>query len=397
MNRVLLALVMMAATACVADDTSEASFAVADSAGVEVVTTTRSAWSGSDSPWRLTLEMEIGELEGSEPYLFGDPASAVRLNDGRIAVADAQSADIRFFDMNGNFLYRAGRRGQGPGEFTSFSWLARCGDGLLAYDWQQRRATPISLGGEAGDPFPVPTPEEGRPVYRSRCLPDGSFLAVGWGEQPRLPAGQEYLFHKQTAELWRMFPPGDSTITIGTYISSERLRHPRGSGPHPFSRSVVFAGRGDQLLIGGAERLQIEVRSLDGELLEIYRGPDAELVIDDEFLSSYRRAELSPGDSAMRRWLEAAEYPMPERYPAYTDLLADPLGFVWVERFVAPWELAHRTWGVFDPEGVFLGHLQLPPAFDVTDVTEDHVVGVAHDDLGVPRIRVYRLDRLDAN
>jgi hypothetical protein len=192
-----------------------------------------------------------------------------------------------------------------------------------------------------------------------------------------------------------MFPPGDSTIVIGTYISSERITRATGSGPHPFSRSVVFAGRGDQLLIGGAERLQIEVRSLDGELLEIYRGPDAELVIDEEFLASYRRAELPPGDSVLRDWLEAAEYPMPERYPAYTDLLADPRGYVWVERFVAPWESDQRAWGVFDPDGVFLGRLQVPPGLAVTDVTADHVVGVAHDDLGVPRIRVYRLERLE--
>jgi hypothetical protein len=213
---------------------------------------------------------------------------------------------------------------------------------------------------------------------------------------PPVPAAQEYLFYRQTAELWRMFPPGDSTITIGTYISSERLGYQGGSGPHPFSRSVVFAGRGDQLLIGGAEQLQIEVRSLDGELLEIYRGPDGELVIDEDLLSSYRRAELSPRDSAMRRSLEAAEYPMPERYPAYTDLLADPLGYIWVERFVPPWQ-SDRAWGIFDPNGVFLGHLQAPAGLDITDVTADHVIGVAHAELGVPRIRVYRLDRLDAN
>lgn len=133
-----------------------------------------------------------------------------------------------------------------------------------------------------------------------------------------------------------MFPPGDSTIVIGPYISSERIARATGSGPHPFSRSVVFAGRGDQPLIGGAER-----------------------------------------------------------YPAYTDLLADPRGYVWVERFVAPWESDQRAWGVFDPDGVFLGHLQVPPGLAVTDVTADHVVGVAHDDLGVPRIRVYRLERLE--
>lgn len=312
-----------------------------------------------------------------------------------MAVADAQSADVRFFDGNGDFLRRVGTRGEGPGEFESFSWLARCGDGLVAYDWQQRRATPISLAGGPGDPFPVETPEEGRPPYGVRCLPDGSFLAVGWGELRRVPEGEEYLFYRQVADVWRLFPPGDSTITIGAYISSERLAHARGSGPHPFSRSVVFTGNEDQLFIGGAERLQIEVRSLDGELLRIYRGPDADLVIDDDFVSTYRGAELAPRDSTTRRGIADAEYPMPETYPAYTDVRVDPLGFVWVERFLLPWQ-SDRRWGVFDPHGVFLGHLGVPDQLEVTDVGADHIVGVARDELGVPRIRVYRLERADA-
>lgn len=117
-------------------------------------------------------------------------------------------------------------------------------------------------------------------------------------------------------------------------------------------------------------------------------------MIEEEFLASYRRAEMAPYDSVVRGRLEAAAYPMPERYPAYTDLLADPLGYVWVERFMAPWESGQRAWGVFDPDGVFLGHLQVPPDVEIADVTADHVVGVAHDERGVPLIRVYSLDRL---
>ena len=396
--RQTLAWCLMIITAACASDTPSASFAVSDSAGVEVVATSVPSWGRDGSPWRLSLDVEIGEVEGAEPYLFGDPAGAVWLPDGGVAVADAQSKDIRFFDPDGKFLRRAGRKGQGPGEFESFSWIRRCGDSLLAYDWVQRRATPISLSGDVGFPFRVTTPETGRPPYRLRCLPDGSFLAVGWGDAPPVPPGEEYLYFSQEAELWRLFPPADSSITIGEYISSERLAHVNrqsgggGSGPHPFSRSVVFDGDEDHIFIGGAERLQVEVRSLNGQLLKLYRGPDADLLVSDSLIAEYEHAELTPRDSAMRRQLAAADYPMPERYPAYTEILIDPLGYVWVERFALPWD-TERRWGVFDPSGVFLGHLSMPLDFRATDVTATHVVGIAHDELGVARVRVYRLDR----
>ncbi len=394
-RRLLIPVALMAA-ACSPDGPPEPSFAVSDSAGVEVVTTARPPWDDSGTPWRLSLEVEIGELDGAEPYLFGDPVGAVRLDDGRIAVADAQSADIRFFSGSGEFLRRFGRRGEGPGEFASFSWLARCGAGLLTYDWQQRRVTKLSPDGTVGDTFPLTTPEAGSPPYRARCLPDGSILAVGWGELQRPPPGQEFHFHRQTAELWRLFLPGDSTITLGTYISSERLAYRTGSGPHPFSRSVAFAGTDDRLYIGGAERLQVEVRTPEGSLMKLYRGPDADLVIDDAFVSFYRGTELSSADSSRRALVEAAEYVMPDRYPAYVELLADPLGYVWVERFTLPWDPGRR-WGIFDPDGLFLGHLDVPADFQVTEVSEHHLVGIARDELGVGRVRVYRLDRSEPN
>ena len=237
-------------------------------------------------------------------------------------------------------------------------------------------------------------------LARSSLSPFSPCLAVGWGEQPQIPDGEDYLFFAQTADLWRFFSDSDSIITIGTYISSERLAHINrttgggGSFPHPFGRSVVFGGNGTRILIGGAERLQIEVRSLEGELIRILRGPDSELLIDDRLLSAYRDATLIRVDSLTREDLADAGYPMPERYPAYSELLADALGFVWVERFVLPWE-EERRWGIFSPEGSFLGHVRVPAGLQVTDVTSDHVVGIIRDELDVPRIQVYRLNRTD--
>jgi hypothetical protein len=377
--------------ACSTDADPPPSFAVADSAGVEVVTTSAPPWDSEGSPWSVVLATEIGELDGAEPYLFGEVAGVALLAGGGFAVADAQSGDIRFFSDAGEFTGRIGRFGDGPGEFQSFGWMAECGGSLVAYDWILRRVTTLSLDGEVVDTRPFETPEPGRPPYNSKCLPDGSLVAVGWGDPPPRPDGEEAWFYAQTADAWRIMPDG-VIDTIGSYISSERIGHPRGSGPHAFSRSVVFAGTDSTLIIGGAERLQVEVRATDGTLTRILRGPDAELVIDDELIARYQAADLVGRDSMLRADLDRADYAVPPRYPAYSELMVDDLGYIWAERFVLPWA-EERRWGIFDPDGVFLGHVDVPRDFDATDVDATRLAGVATDELGVPRVRVYELSR----
>jgi len=386
-----LAVVAVSLGGCSPDAGSVPSFAITDSAGVEVVTTSVPRWGSDGSPWSVVLATEVGELDGAEPYLFGEVGGVALLPAGGFAVADAQSGDVRFFSDSGDFTRRIGRFGDGPGEFRSFRWIAECGGSLVAYDGILRRVSTLSLDGDVVDTRPFETPEVGRPPYNSKCLPDGSLLAVGWGEPPPAPEGEEAWFYAQIADAWRI-TPGGVVDTIGSYISSERIGHSRGSGPHAFSRSVVFAGTDSTLIVGGAERLQVEVRNLDGTLTRILRGPDAELVIDDEFIARYRAADLVGRDSARRADMERVDFAGPPRYPAYSDLMVDDLGYIWVERFVLPWA-QERRWGVFDPDGSFLGHIEVPRDFDATDVDATRLAGVATDELGVPRIRVYEITR----
>ncbi len=398
-RRILLAitLVPVLSSACSDEAPAESGFAVADSAGVQVVTTSSPAWEGDQSPWELSLQTEIGVVEGDEPYLLGDPVSAVLLPGGGVAVADAQSADVRFYDQSGVFVGRAGSRGDGPGEFQGFRWMDVCGGNLVAYDSRLRRLTTLTLDGDLVSTSPFETPEVGSPPYRARCLPDGTLLAVGWGDRSGTPTEEGIHFHTQRADLWKLTPGVDSALTIGSYISSERVVQLNsfgagGSFPHPFSRSVVFSGTEDFIFVGGAERLQVEIRDLAGNLVRILRGPDAELPIDDAFMERYLSANLTGRDSADRATLERGDYPMPERYPAYSEILADELGFIWLERFTLPWDESRR-WGVFDPDGVFLGHIVVPLNFRITDISATHVTGVAEDELGVARVRIYALSR----
>jgi hypothetical protein len=55
----------------------------------------------------------------------------VRLEDGRIAVLNGGTQEIRFYDATGTYLRSVGGEGEGPGEFESPRDLRRTSDGAL--------------------------------------------------------------------------------------------------------------------------------------------------------------------------------------------------------------------------------------------------------------------------
>lgn len=381
---------LVAATACT-DRGARASFAVPDSADAELIVTAVAAWDTA-RPWTVEPEpvVRIGLREGDAPYLFQDVVGVEVLEDGRVAVADGLSREIRFFDAQGTHLLTSGGVGEGPGEFASIEWLGRCGVGLFVMDWRLARVTVVSLEGALAETFPLRDPDTGRTTYDARCGPDGQMLFNAWGE---LDAPREFEVFSEES-LLRLWDPGSQrAVEIGRYVSAERLRAGRTIWPHPFGRAVVFALDRDRVLIGRSERLQVEVRNFEGELTRIFRGPDIDLSLPAEALGRYWSAEGSRPDSLLRQYLEAEGAAMPDSVPAYRRFLVDPLRNLWLERFEGPLELAPREWGVFSADGVFLGHVTMPDGFRLLDVTAELLAGVATDELGVERIELYRLER----
>ena len=73
----------------------------------------------------------------------------MRTGDGRIVLANRGTYELRWYDVEGRFLWSAGRRGEGPGEFRWLTWATLFeGDSVLAYDSQLRRASIFSPAGE---------------------------------------------------------------------------------------------------------------------------------------------------------------------------------------------------------------------------------------------------------
>ena len=88
-----------------------------DSAGVRIVENARPAWT---SRHRLRLEatplLVIGDTVNA-PYRFRQVRGVFRLSDGRIAVADGGSLQLRIFTADGRFLSASAGRGNAPGRY----------------------------------------------------------------------------------------------------------------------------------------------------------------------------------------------------------------------------------------------------------------------------------------
>jgi hypothetical protein len=365
---------------------------------VEVLVTRDPAWE-SFASWSVepTPSLRFGLIEGDAPYLFQDIRGVVLLEDGRIMVADGLTRELRFFDANGEHLLTVGGLGQGPGEFGGIDWVRLCGGALFAFDRRQRRVNVFGLAGEFMETFPLLEPQRERVPYESACGPDGKFVVVGWG-QGMPDSSARFGLYQARAPIWLIDPIADVVTELGEYVSSERVFHRNtdtgggGSEPHPFGRSVSFALARDRVFIGTSERLQVEVRGHDGTLLRVLRGPNDDLGITPAMIAEYRALELSRPDSLLRNRLEGNEMLMPSTLPAYTQLLLDPGGNLWVERFRLPGQ-GRQRWGVFAETGEFLGHLEMPDGFELMDLASDHIIGVSEDELGVERVETYRLHR----
>jgi len=97
----------------------------------------------------IIKELQVGELDGPEEFLFVF-ISDVAVNDkGDIYVADRQLNEIRKFNKDGEYLLTIGRGGQGPGEFQNIKAIAvNMHDDLIAFDSMLGRVSIFSDNGE---------------------------------------------------------------------------------------------------------------------------------------------------------------------------------------------------------------------------------------------------------
>ena len=81
-------------------------------------------------------------------------------------------------------------------------------------------------------------------------------------------------------------------------------------------------------------------------------------------------------------------------FPAFSTVLADDTGHLWVREYDLPREENPAPlWTVFDPEGRVLGFVETPAGLDILQIGEDFILGRVKDEFEVVYVQLWPLER----
>lgn len=411
LGRTLGVLALLMLPGCTLDGSQETGVSVSDSAGVRIVMNTARRWATA-APWQVSESpvLEIGMVDGEPEYLFDRIVGAITLSDGRIAVADMGSAQIRVFDPSGKHLISFGSEGDGPGEFRQVIGLHRLpADAIAVIDRLDRLHVFDSSGAYretlrigtlpvALDPL---TYHENPPrdIRVVGWLQDGTFLA--W-ESSQIVLNEQHQFEQaQTLEFeYSRYSMDPSPVNMIVRVAGPTFQ------PHPmnlvlrsvFAPDVLPSTDREHLVLGLSGSGEVRWYDDDGQLIRISRRewpirPVTEETID-EFVG---RSSPRISEELLRGRTFAAELPM------FSGLLCDLPGNVWLRRY-EPKHAAmtleyvrtfdtNSSWSVLDNTGRWLGDITTPPRFSPLEIGDDYVLGLYRDEFEVEYIRVYALTK----
>jgi hypothetical protein len=160
-------------------------------------------------------------------------------------------------------------------------------------------------------------------------------------------------------------------------------------------RRLVHAARADRIYIGWGDNHELYMFSRAGHPLRMFRWAGPSFTLTNEAWERYTTERVRTAPTEQQRALLTRFYrtsPRPAQFPAHRRLLADALGYLWVEEYPRP-GVAHSRWFVLDHAGAWLGTLELPAGFYVYQVGRDELVGKWRDSLGVAYAVAYPLQR----
>lgn len=391
---------MLAASAAACADADEGRSGLEstrrDSAGITIIENERPA-PDTRLGWRIgeAPTLSIGTFEGDPAYELYQVRDASRLSDGRIVVANAGSSELRVFDASGTHLASWGGLGEGPGEFGDFAapWSVEYwpGDSIAAADMYERRVSVFAAHGAHGRTFGLEDP-----YYRLiGVLPDGKMFL---GTVPSFIAGTMATgMVRRELEYAIAAPDGSVHVALGTYPASEWYIFAEGGMavyPQPFRHSAIAGVWGDLIVNSSNDLYEIRAYAADGALARIVRRKhdlrsptqaehDAHL---DELYADRTEQERA------RALAELEDMPLLEAFPAFSRVMTDSRGYLWVEDYRLPGEPV-PAWTVFDAEGRVQGLMDIPTGLSVFEIGEDYILGRVTDDLEIERVQLWPLDR----
>jgi hypothetical protein len=388
-----------------------------DSAGVQIVENAAPKWADG-AGWTIadSATLDIGGGGNPETEL-SQVVAAVRLADGRVAVAPAVGNAIRIFDPTGKLAQTIGRAGAGPGEFQSITGLWRGpGDSLLVSDMMLQRLTVLdpaagfvrsfSLGGQSGF-APSQRGQVGMAFPQGR-LADGTVIGM------RMAFGindQREGNVRDTIALIRYGADGAAKDTLAKFPGIEMTQMAMTFGnqtvnaptPVPLGRNTIFGVAADRFFVATNERWEVEARNPDGSLQRLIRVASEPTPVTEAAIAAHRLEQIEQMEGAPQfrsipeqfkkqfvDRINTAKYP--PTMPWIAGLFPVSDGSLWVEEQIVPGN-EQRRYAVFDPSGALLGRVTAPSRLRVVSVYQDVVVGVWRDPDDVEHVRIHPIKR----
>lgn len=390
----------LAAAACGDPAAGSASPVVRDSAGITIVENPAAA-AETDLGWTVAPRpsLVVGVVEGAPAYQLHQVTGSARLPDAGIAVVNAGSGEVRFYDEEGRFQGAVGGQGDGPGEFRSMTLVsAEPGDSLLLYDGPAQRFTWVTAEPAVGRTFPSSDSDGGR--FRAMShgrLASGTIVATG----PAIIEGAASLSSGVLDPLRHLLlldPNGVATDTLGAF--PHEPRHVL-IGDRSINITRVPFGTVTRIVVGRhaihvatADTWEIRTYDEDGgprRLTRVDRAPRPVTAEDQEAAIAEVSAMSDRPRGVVREHYEKIE--IPERMPAYGRILLDADDHLWVEEYRAPGQTGPTPWLVVDPDGRLLGTVATPEGLVLHEIGRDYLLGVALDELETQRVVMYPLER----
>ena len=398
-SRLLPLLLAVAAAAC-SEAAGGPTATVSDSAGVQIVTSTAPAW-GKNEGWVIDSvpSLDIGGSDSDPHYDLLQVADPTLLSDGRMAVLNGGTFEVRYYDSTGTWLSSSGRKGEGPGEFEGPGGIFRLpGDTLLVYDYQLRRMNRLAPDGAFLSSLSMAEANGGTMVFPFARLADGSWAATianyfTMASKVGVTRPDQVVVHlapdlDQMGDTVVVLPGSEAWVETGgsggqRFISVRSL--PLGlSSPHTAGDSLLYGGDAAQFVIG--------VYRPDGTLVRSIRYPGGRQPVTDDILERVKANELSGESDHDRAGAEARWEKMPKakELPAFEGMVVDADDNLWVTEGRALPEDSTVA-DVFDPAGKLLGSVALPAGFTISEVGHDYILGVWKDEDGLEHVRKYSI------
>jgi len=338
---------------------------------------------------------------GERVYQFSRIADIERLADGRIAVLDGGSRELRLFSADGVYEQSIGRAGDGPGEFQFAAGFQILDGDIFQVDDVLRRIR-YSVDGqlvdhavldmnrvfEATGAVPGCT---GLPTFLDDdvfvCIEDNSATTVSQ-RQP----GPWYMTQTVMRLPWTL----DSVDTVGVFLEDEALIISHGGRLRFVFRPKYPEGF---LTQGGDPRFfaftqtdayRIELRTWDGEPIRFIDRPSGHRdLTPEEIRSGLQNTASRLFFDTLRVGAAENVAPPADSISVLTGLLIDDLNRIWA-RAEDPSREPAVWYDLFEFDGRYLGPVDVPVGFTPVQITEDFVLGIRKDELDVEYVEMYR-------